>query len=125
MGSLNSGSERPHQPVLYQEIILALRPQSPGIYVDCTVGAGGHAWGILDASAPDGRLLGLDLDPQALSLAQQHLAQFPDRVTLVHASYTTLAEQVRRLGWEAVQGIVIDLGVSSMQFDTPERGFSF
>lgn len=125
MGNLNSGSERPHQPVLYQEIILALRPQSPGFYADCTVGAGGHAWGILDTSAPDGRLLGLDLDPQALSLAQQHLAQFSDRVTLVHASYTTLLEQVRQLGWEAIQGIVIDLGVSSMQIDTPERGFSF
>jgi 16S rRNA (cytosine1402-N4)-methyltransferase len=79
----------------------------------------------LDASAPGGRLLGIDLDPQALGLARQHLAGFGDRAVLVQASYTTLLEQVQYLGWESVQGIVIDLGVSSMQLDTPERGFSF
>jgi 16S rRNA (cytosine1402-N4)-methyltransferase len=125
MENPGGGSERPHRPVLYQEIILALRPHRSGYYVDSTVGAGGHAWGILEASAPDGRLLGLDLDPQALELARQRLADFSDRVTLVQASYTTLFEQVRQLGWEQVQGIVIDLGLSSMQLDTPERGFSF
>ncbi len=119
------GMEPPHQPVLYHEIILALRPQSPGRYIDATVGAGGHAWGILSQSQPDGRLLGLDLDPQALALAHERLAEFGDRATLVQASYTTLSEQLHTIGWNLVQGIVIDLGVSSMQLDTPERGFSF
>lgn len=120
-----SGNEPPHRSVLYQEIILALRPESPGRYVDATVGAGGHAWGILNACAPAGRLLGMDLDPQALAIAHQRLAEFGDRVSLVQASYTTLLEQLRRQGWESVNGVVIDLGVSSMQLDTPERGFSF
>jgi len=93
--------------------------------VDGTLGAGGHAWGILQASQPDGRLLGLDLDPQALSLAQQKLAEFGERAVLVRASYCSMTEQAQALGWPAVQGIVLDLGVSSMQVDTPERGFSF
>lgn len=115
----------PHLSVLYQEIIAALRPQSPGYYADVTVGAGGHAWGILNASSPEGKLLGLDLDPQALALAGQRLSVFAGRFFLVHASYTTLPEQLKQLGWQSVQGIVLDLGVSSMQLDTAERGFSF
>lgn len=115
----------PHHPVLYQEIIHALSPHSPGHYVDATVGAGGHAWGILNASAPNGLLLGLDLDPQALEIASQRLSAFESRVTLRQASYTTMQAQLARLGWAAVDGIVIDLGVSSMQIDTPGRGFSF
>jgi 16S rRNA (cytosine1402-N4)-methyltransferase len=118
-------NQPPHQPVLYNEIIHALNPFSPGLYVDGTVGAGGHAWGILDACKPDGRLLGLDLDPQALDIANQRLSVFNPRVTLVQASYTTLLEQIRRLGWQQVNGIVLDLGVSSIQLDQPERGFSF
>ncbi|BAJ64357.1 16S rRNA (cytosine(1402)-N(4))-methyltransferase RsmH [Anaerolinea thermophila] len=115
----------PHRPVLYQEIILALRPHSPGRYVDATVGAGGHAAGILEASSPKGELLGLDPDPQALALASQRLSIFGERVHLVQASYVTLKEQLAVLGWQEVDGIVFDLGVSSMQLDTPERGFSF
>jgi 16S rRNA (cytosine1402-N4)-methyltransferase len=115
----------PHLPVLYHDIILALRPASPGLYIDGTVGAGGHAWGILDSSSPAGRLLGLDVDPQALAFARQRLAPFADRAILVQGSYTTLTDQLHRLGWEKVQGIVLDLGASSIQFDTPERGFSF
>ena len=115
----------PHLPVLYQEIIHALRPHSPGRYVDGTVGAGGHARGILEACAPDGELLGLDLDPQALALARETLAPFGHRAHLAQASYTSLPQQLVQLGWEAVDGIVLDLGLSSMQLDTPERGFSF
>ena len=115
----------PHHPVLYQEIIHALSPRSAGRYVDATVGAGGHAWGILTASAPGGLLLGLDLDTQALEIASQRLSAFESRVTLLQASYTTLQAQLARLGWATVDGIVIDLGVSSMQIDTPGRGFSF
>ena len=114
-----------HQPVLYQEIIHALSPQRGGKYVDATLGAGGHALGILVASSPDGRLLGMDIDPQALELARQKLLGFGSRAILVRASYTTLTNQLVSLNWQEVDGIVLDLGVSSMQLDTPERGFSF
>jgi len=96
-----------------------------GRYVDGTLGAGGHAAGILGASAPDGLLLGLDVDPQALSLARQRLSEYGARAIIVQASYTTLIEQLNALDWPAVEGILLDLGASSMQFDTPERGFSF
>ncbi len=115
----------PHLPVLYHEIILALQPCREGFYVDGTLGAGGHAAGILEASQPDGRLLGMDLDPQAVSIARQRLAPFGSRAVIVQASYTSVREQLDELGWQEVQGILLDLGVSSMQFDTPERGFSF
>ncbi len=113
-----------HQPVLYQEIIHALQPKSPGCYIDGTVGAGGHARGVLEACAPDGRLLGLDLDPQALALARETLAPYGKRVELAQASYVSLPEAMQKIGWERVDGILLDLGVSSMQLDTPERGFS-
>ncbi len=115
----------PHQPVLYQEIIHALQPHDAGRYVDGTLGAGGHARGILEACAPGGQLLGLDVDPQALAIARETLAPYEHRVHLAQASYTTLSAQIEQLGWDAVDGIVLDLGASSMQFDTPERGFSF
>ncbi|HMM98805.1 MAG TPA: 16S rRNA (cytosine(1402)-N(4))-methyltransferase RsmH [Anaerolineales bacterium] len=114
-----------HLPVLYHEIIHALRPHASGRYVDGTVGAGGHARGILEACAPDGELLGLDLDPQALALARETLAPFGPRAHLAQASYTAIPDQLRRLGWDAADGIVLDLGLSSMQLDAPERGFSF
>ena len=115
----------PHQPVLYQEIIHALQPHTGGRYVDGTLGAGGHARGIVEACAPDGQLLGLDVDPQALAIARKTLAPYEPRVHLAQASYTTLSDQLQRIGWGQVDGIVLDLGASSMQFDTPERGFSF
>jgi 16S rRNA (cytosine1402-N4)-methyltransferase len=114
-----------HQPVLYHEIIHALRPKSGGRYVDGTLGAGGHATGILTASEPEGQLLGLDVDPQALDLARHTLAPFGERACIKQASYTTLDEQLSSLGWGPVDGILLDLGASSMQFNNPERGFSF
>lgn len=115
----------PHLPVLYHEIIHALNPHSPGKYIDATVGAGGHAKGILEESAPDGTLLALDRDPEALAIASQRLSIFKDRIRLVHTSYVNLLEEMHHMGWEAVDGIVFDLGLSSMQLDTPQRGFSF
>jgi 16S rRNA (cytosine1402-N4)-methyltransferase len=115
----------PHLPVLYQEILTAIQPGSPGKYVDCTLGAGGHAQGILEQSAPDGRLLGFDLDPAAIEIAGQRLKSFAERVILLQASYTGLNSELSKLGWQSVQGVILDLGVSSMQFDRPERGFSF
>ena len=114
-----------HKPVLYQEIIHALQPRSGGRYVDGTLGAGGHARGILEACTPDGLLLGLDVDPQALALARETLAPYEGRIHLVQASHITLSEQLKSLGWDSIDGIVLDLGASSMQFDNPERGFSF
>src|ERR1044071_8002039 len=118
-------NDSPHQPVLYKEIIHALQPHDGGRYVDGTLGAGGHARGIMEVSAPDGRLLGLDVDPQALALARKHLAPYERRIHLAQDSYTSLSTQLANLHWDAVDGILLDLGASSMQFDTPERGFSF
>ena len=93
--------------------------------MDGTVGAGGHAWGILQASSPDGQLLGMDVDPQALEMAGKKLAEYSGRWHLVQASYVTLKEQLEELKWEKVDGILLDLGLSSMQLETPARGFSF
>ncbi len=115
----------PHDPVLYYEVLQALQPRDGGRYVDGTLGAGGHGWGILDASSPGGLLLGLDLDPQALALAREKLAPFGERAVLRQASYLTLRERLDALGWDYVDGILLDLGISSMQVDVPERGFSF
>ncbi len=114
-----------HVPVLYKEIIHALQPKRGGRYVDCTLGAGGHARGILEACAPDGLLLGFDVDPQALALSRETLAPYEERAHLAQASYITLAAQLASLNWDSVDGIVLDLGASSMQFDTAARGFSF
>jgi len=116
---------RAHHPVLYQEVLQALQPTNKGYYVDCTVGAGGHALGILQASQPEGKLLGFDLDPQAIALARETLAPHEQRTLLFQRSYTTLSQTLQEIQWHLVNGIVLDLGASSMQFDTPERGFSF
>ena len=102
-----------------------MQPHREGLYIDGTLGAGGHAWGILLVSSPDGQLLGIDVDPQALDLAQEKLAEFGGRAILVRASYRSLLQQVENLGWHRVDGILLDLGLSSMQLDTPARGFSF
>ena len=115
----------PHRPVLYKETIQYLAPSSPKRYLDCTAGAGGHSEGILSASSPSGELLALDLDPQAIELTRQRLAPFGSRANVAHASYLQSAEILRQLGWQGVDGIVMDLGVSSMQLDQNERGFSF
>ncbi|MCX6065603.1 MAG: 16S rRNA (cytosine(1402)-N(4))-methyltransferase RsmH [Chloroflexi bacterium] len=115
----------PHLPVLYQTIITALEPKSGGRYIDGTLGAGGHAAGILAQSSPSGELLGLDLDPQALAIAHERLAPFGERAHIVQASYTAMKIEAAKLAWDAVDGIILDFGVSSMQLDTPERGFSF
>src|SRR5688572_22072321 len=114
-----------HKPVLYQEIIHALQPHNRGRYVDGTLGAGGHARGILEACTPDGQLLGLDVDPNAFSLARVTLASYAHRIPLVQASHITLSRQLDLLKSHSVAGIVLVLGASSMQFDNPDRGFSF
>jgi 16S rRNA (cytosine1402-N4)-methyltransferase len=122
---MNSSDWLVHRPVLYHEIIHALRPGRGSLFVDCTLGAGGHAWGILDASSPDGRLLGLDVDPQALEVARRRLSVFGSRAIIIQASYMTVKHQLEQLGWNTVNGVLLDLGISSMQIDSPQRGFSF
>ncbi|MDX1600332.1 MAG: 16S rRNA (cytosine(1402)-N(4))-methyltransferase, partial [Anaerolineales bacterium] len=124
-GSEQSPGSAPHAPVLYQQVLAGLEPRGGGRYVDGTVGAGGHAAGILERSAPDGELLGLDRDPAALELAADRLAEYEARVHLRRASYEDMAREARGLDWSAVDGILLDLGFSSMQLDEPERGFSF
>lgn len=125
MNEKNIPSPAPHIPVLYHEIINALAPYSGGLYIDGTLGAGGHALGILDESTPDGKLLGLDLDPQALVIANQRLSMFKNRIFMRQGSYNDMASFVKEIGWYFVDGIILDLGVSSIQLDTKERGFSF
>ena len=107
------------------EVLEALRPVPGETYVDCTVGAGGHAAAILDASAPDGRLLAIDADPLALAIAAQRLASFGHRVRLVHRNYRELEHVLNETDIATPAGILLDLGVSSMQLDRAERGFSF
>jgi 16S rRNA (cytosine1402-N4)-methyltransferase len=114
-----------HEPVLYQEVLDTLAPAPGGFYVDGTVGAGGHSQGILEASRPDGKLLGLDRDPEVLEIAKQVLDKYRDRVDLVHGSYADLTLHLNNRNWQQVNGILLDLGLSSLQLDTPERGFSF
>jgi len=114
-----------HEPVLLEEALEWLAPRPGGRYCDATVGLGGHARAILERSAPDGRLIGLDRDPQALASAGASLAEFGARVTLVHAPFSRALEVLTSVGAVPVDGFLVDLGVSSPQLDRPERGFSF
>jgi 16S rRNA (cytosine1402-N4)-methyltransferase len=112
-----------HDPVLVDEVIALLEPARGGLFVDCTVGLGGHARALLTAGAT--RLIGLDRDTTALAMATHSLEPWRDRVDLVHADYRELPAVLAARGIDAVDGALADLGVSSMQFDAPGRGFSF
>jgi 16S rRNA (cytosine1402-N4)-methyltransferase len=114
-----------HQPVLLDECLHWLDPKPGDLVVDGTVGGGGHAEAILARTAPAGRLIGLDLDPSAVAAAGQRLAVFEERVTLVEASFRGLRRVLDELGIERVDGVLLDLGVSSPQLDDPARGFRF
>jgi len=114
-----------HVSVLLKETLQALAIRPGGLYVDGTCGGGGHAAGILDASSPDGRLLALDADPAALARARERLEPFGARVTLIHRSFAELERVAREHGFEAVDGILLDLGLSSDQLADLARGFSF
>jgi 16S rRNA (cytosine1402-N4)-methyltransferase len=113
-----------HLPVLLSQVVTALKPSAGGWIVDATVGLGGHARALLEAQ-PGARLLGLDVDSEALALARDRLAAFGRRVVLVNASYASLAEIASAQDIANVDGVLFDLGVSSLQLDTPSRGFSF
>ena len=114
-----------HVSVLADEVVALMAPRSGGVYVDGTLGGGGHARRVLEASAPDGRLIGVDRDPAALAAARATLAEFGDRVTFVHGTFGELPTILAALGQPQVDGLLVDLGVSSHQFDTADRGFSF
>ena len=116
-----------HVPVLYQAVLAGLRPGPGGAFIDGTVGLGGHAAGLLEATGPTGQLLGLDRDPAALAQARANLAPFGDRAVLVQASYTDMARVAASVGpgFLPVDGILLDLGLSSLQLDDSARGFAF
>lgn len=114
-----------HVSVLPGEVMTYLAPQAGGVYVDGTLGGGGHARLVLEATSPDGRLIGLDQDPQALVAAGNRLADFGQRVVLRRGTYSDLTAHLAALEVDKVDGVLLDIGVSSHQLDSPERGFSF
>ncbi|MCX7885652.1 MAG: 16S rRNA (cytosine(1402)-N(4))-methyltransferase RsmH [Verrucomicrobiae bacterium] len=114
-----------HTPVLLEEVVRQLQPRSGGWYLDATVGDGGHAEAILRASAPEGRLIGLDWDEEAIEVSRVRLASFGARVQLVAANYARMRTVLSELRVAGVDGVLFDLGVSSRQVDEPSRGFSF
>lgn len=116
---------RAHTPVLYHQVLSTLSPRAGGRYLDGTVGAGGHAEGILQASSPSGELLGLDRDPSALEIAAENLSPFGGRVHLKQGSFMHMRRYAAMEGWDQVDGILLDLGLSSMQLADASRGFSF
>jgi 16S rRNA (cytosine1402-N4)-methyltransferase len=113
----------PHQPVMVAEVLEHLEPSRGGVFVDCTVGLGGHARALLEGGAS--RLVGLDRDPAAVDAARSALKEFGERVEIVHADYRRLDAVLDDRGVSNVDGLLVDLGVSSMQLDAPGRGFSF
>jgi 16S rRNA (cytosine1402-N4)-methyltransferase len=123
--TVTADSPSPHVSVLLDEAVGALDPRPGGRYIDGTLGAGGHATRVLELSAPDGRLLGLDADPQALELARRRLTPFGERVVLVHSNYRCLRDVAEEHGFAPADGVLLDLGLSSMQLDLWNRGFSF
>ncbi len=114
-----------HRSVMLAETLEALDPRAGRVYADLTLGGGGHTEAILEASAPDGRVIGVDRDEAALDAARRHLARFGERVTFVHGAFAEVSEILARAGVGRVHGLVADLGVSSPQLDRAERGFSF
>ncbi|MEJ2032420.1 MAG: 16S rRNA (cytosine(1402)-N(4))-methyltransferase RsmH [Deltaproteobacteria bacterium] len=114
-----------HVPVLLTEVVEWLDPRPGGIYVDGNLGLGGHAAAILEASQPDGKLVGFEWDAAALNEAKKELAHFGERVHFVHRNFATLKESLASLGIREVDGLLLDLGLSSLQLDASGRGFSF
>ncbi len=118
------GMGAPHRPVLLRETLQYLAPERGGLLVDCTVGLGGHSEAILESSSA-ARVIGIDRDTEALQLAKERLARFGDRFHGVHADFRQLDDVLEELGESNPVGVLADLGVSSLQFDSPTRGFSF
>ncbi|NLV73223.1 MAG: 16S rRNA (cytosine(1402)-N(4))-methyltransferase RsmH [Chloroflexi bacterium] len=118
-------SDAQHLPVLYESALALLEVCAGGWYIDATCGLGGHSHGILERSAPGGRLLMIDRDPQALAIAEERLAGYANRFESHCGSFSDMAVVAEESGYNQVDGILFDLGVSSLQLDEPQRGFSF
>jgi len=114
-----------HAPVMLQEVVEFLRPEAHKKYLDATLGGGGHAEQILLRSSPDGKVLGLDRDEEAIAAAQQRLENFGDRLVTRQANFREAKAILREIGWQKVHGVLLDLGLSSHQIGAPDRGFSF
>lgn len=114
-----------HKSVLLEEVIENLNIKPDGIYVDGTLGGGGHALEVVKRLDKNGRLIGIDQDADAIKAAKERLWDYQDQVTIVRSNYCDMKQELQKLGIEKVDGIVLDLGVSSFQLDTPERGFTY
>ena len=114
-----------HYSVLLEETIENLNIKPDGIYVDGTLGGGGHSYQIAKRLSENGRLIGIDQDEDAIRAASERLNEFQDKVTIIRSNYANMKEELQKIGVEKVDGIVLDLGVSSFQLDTPERGFTY
>ena len=114
-----------HYSVLLSETIENLNIKPDGIYVDGTLGGGGHAYQVASRLSEKGRLIGIDQDADAIAAAGERLKEFGDKITIIRSNYANMKEELHRIGVEKVDGIVLDLGVSSFQLDTPERGFTY
>jgi 16S rRNA (cytosine1402-N4)-methyltransferase len=114
-----------HVPVLLDEVVAGLQPRPGGRFVDCTIGLGGHAAAILERISPSGRLLGIDADPNAIKISKDRFGNYAEAVTLVNDNFVNLDAICKEYLFHPVDGILFDLGVSSLQLDTAERGFSF
>ncbi|HLZ47135.1 MAG TPA: 16S rRNA (cytosine(1402)-N(4))-methyltransferase RsmH [Candidatus Limnocylindria bacterium] len=120
-----SSDGRAHEPVLLADVLAQLAPREGGRFLDGTVGGGGHAAALLDATAPDGRLLGLDVDPAALAIARRELARYGGRAVLVQSNFAVLDDVAREHDFVDLDGVLLDLGLSSIQLADGSRGFSF
>ena len=114
-----------HYSVLLNETIENLNIKPDGIYVDGTLGGGGHAYQVASRLSEKGRLIGIDQDADAIAAAGERLKEFGDKITIIRSNYANMKEELHRIGVEKVDGIVLDLGISSFQLDTPERGFTY
>ncbi len=114
-----------HQPVMVAEVVRLLCAKENGIFLDCTLGLGGHAEAILEASSPDGVLIGIDVDEDALEIAKKNLSRFNDRVKFVYGNFKNADKIIKELNVNSVDGVLLDLGLSSLQIEKSERGFSF
>ena len=120
-------SELEHIPVLLSELIAGLAIKPNANYIDCTLGAGGHAKGVLELSSPEGKLYAFDLDSQAIDIAKKNLNDYSERVVYINSNYSSLEEAIKEyhIDMSKIKGVYIDLGLSSMQLNNKEKGFSF
>jgi len=114
-----------HRPIMVEEVLQGLNPAAAGVFVDCTVGGGGHSFALLASTGPEVHLVGLDQDAEALAAAEARLSTFAGRYQLVRSNFQELPRVLSDLGLAAVDGFLFDLGVSSYQLDNPDRGFSY